>query len=140
MTKQKTAGQPKKFESGEELVELFREFCRYVEAGGFTILPTQSKFCDWLEDSYKPVAIRTIWISLNKYYPSVKSEYDRLLSDTLTQGAALGMYNVTMTIFCLKNWCNWKDKQETEHSGGVVVGVAEVDAQRALEELGYVKQ
>jgi hypothetical protein len=26
----------------------------------------------------------------------------------------LGKYNSTMSIFALKNWCNWKDKAEIE--------------------------
>ena len=35
-------------------------------------------------------------------------------SDTITTGGMLGKYNPTMTIFALKNWCNWKDKAEVE--------------------------
>ena len=34
------------------------------------------------------------------------------LADTITEGVNLGKYNTTMSIFALKNWCNWADKNE----------------------------
>lgn len=137
----KTAGQPKKFQSGEELIELFRQFCRYViDEREYSITPSQTNFCEWLEANRSPVTVRTIYNALNKYFPDVKKDYEQLQSDLLAEGAMTGKYNPTMTIFTLKNWCNWRDKQETEISGGMTLGVAEVDADKALEELGYVKQ
>ena len=51
---------------------------------------------------------------MEKYYPDVKSKVNVLVSDVLAQGAALGYWNSTITIFVLKNWCHWSDKQEAE--------------------------
>ena len=69
---------------------------------------------------------RTIYNALNKYFPTVKRDFEKLQSDTMTEGAMTGKYNPTMTIFALKNWCEWKDKQETEISGkdGGVIKIA----------------
>ena len=46
----------------------------------------------------------------SEYFPTIKKEFEKLQSDTITTGGMLGKYNPTMTIFALKNWCNWKDK------------------------------
>ena len=49
-----------------------------------------------------------------EYFPTIKKEFERLQSDTIMTGGMLGKYNATMSIFGLKNWCNWKDKAEIE--------------------------
>jgi hypothetical protein len=56
---------------------------------------------------------------LNEYFPTIKKEFERLQSDTIMTGGMLGKYNATMSIFGLKNWCNWKDKAEVENTVNV---------------------
>jgi hypothetical protein len=53
---------------------------------------------------------------MEKYYPDVKGRINVLVSDVLAQGAALGFWNSTITIFVLKNWCRWSDKPESEQN------------------------
>lgn len=107
-------GQPKKFSSGEELISLWNDFCNEIIDNGFEKVPTQTAFCRWLAENYDAVDRRTIYNSLNEYFPTIKKEFERLQSDTIMTGGMLGKYNATMSIFGLKNWCNWKDKAEVE--------------------------
>lgn len=118
-------GQPKKFSSGEDLISLWNSFCNEIIDKGFEKVPTQSAFCRWLTENYNSVDRRTIYNSLNKYFPDIKKDFERLQSDTITTGGMLGKYNPTMTIFALKNWCNWKDKAEVEstHNNGILEDV-----------------
>lgn len=107
-------GQPKKFKSGEELIKLFSEFCEYIVDIEYTEIPSQTNFCKWLSQNYKAVDRRTIYNSLNEYFPKIKKDYEKLQSDLLSQGAMLGKWKETMTIFVLKNWCKWTDKPVEE--------------------------
>lgn len=104
-------GRPKKFNSGKELIELFSAFCDYItEQAAYTIIPSQTEFCKWLSREYKSTDRRTIYNSLNKYFPAIKKEFERLQSDVIAQGGMLGRYQSTMSIFVLKNWCKWEDR------------------------------
>lgn len=117
------AGQPKKFNSGKKLIELFSEFCNYItDVADYTVIPSQTEFCKWLSKNYKPVDRRTIYNALNKYFPTIKKEFEQLQSDVIAQGGMIGKYQNTMSIFVLKNWCNWKDKAEAEviHNNGIL--------------------
>lgn len=107
-------GHPKAFKSGDDLIKLWRAFCDEIIDEGFKGVPTQTAFCRWLAENYSAVDRRTIYNSLNKYFPDIKKEFENLQSDTIMTGAMLGKYNATMSIFGLKNWCNWKDKAEDE--------------------------
>ena len=122
----KSRGNPKRFRSGEQLIELFNQFCIWVKENDFQTIPSQTRFCEWLAREYTQTDRRTIYNALNKYFPTVKRDFEKLQSDTMTEGAMTGKYNPTMTIFALKNWCEWKDKQETEISGndGGVIKIA----------------
>lgn len=116
--KQATAGHPKTFKNGEELCKLFDDFCRDIVSSEYDRIPSQSEFCRWLEQNYKAADRRTIYNSLNKYFPAYKKRFETLQSDLITQGAMLNKYQPTMSIFVLKNWCKWADKpsEETENS------------------------
>ena len=107
---------PNKFESGEHLIELWRQFCNSIVENEFNTVPTQTAFCRWLEKEYEKTDRKTIYNSLNKYFPSIKKEFEQLQSDVIMQGGMMGKYNPTMSIFGLKNWCGWSD------SGRVVSG------------------
>ena len=107
---------PNKFESGEQLIELWRQFCNSIVENEFNTVPTQTAFCRWLEKEYEKTDRKTIYNSLNKIFPSIKKEFEQLQSDVIMQGGMMGKYNPTMSIFGLKNWCGWSD------SGRVVTG------------------
>ena len=106
---------PNKFESGEQLISLWNDFCNEIIDNGFDKVPTQTAFCRWLAEHYKETDRKTIYNSLNKIFPAIKKDFEKLQSDTITTGGMLGKYNPTMTIFALKNWCNWADKPENEN-------------------------
>lgn len=107
---------PNKFENGEHLIELWRQFCNSIVENEFNTVPTQTAFCRWLEKEYKKTDRKTIYNSLNKIFPSIKKEFEQLQSDVIMQGGMMGKYNPTMSIFGLKNWCGWSD------SGRVTTG------------------
>lgn len=127
------AGQPKKFKNGEELVSLWNDFCNYITDNGFDKVPTQTAFCRWLSENYSSVDRKTIYNSLNKYFPTIKKDFERLQSDIITTGGMLGKYNPTMSIFALKNWCNWRDKAEPEPvpNNGILEKMSEYFRQKA---------
>ena len=102
-------GQPKRFSSAKELISLFMQFCDYIIKCGYTIIPSQTEFCKWLSMSYKNTDRRTIYNSLNKYFPDIKKEFEHLQSDLIAQGGMVGKYQSAMSIFVLKNWCKWED-------------------------------
>lgn len=109
-------GQPKRFESAEQMIALWSDFCSEIVQNDFNSVPTQSAFCRWLSQNYEDTDRKTIYNSLNKYFPSIKKEFEQLQSDVIMQGGMMGKYNPTMSIFGLKNWCGWSD------SGRVVTG------------------
>lgn len=104
------AGQPKKFKNGQELIDLFRTFCEEIANNGFCKVPNQTNFCRWLADNFDDVDRKTIYNSLNKYFPTIKSEFEQIQGDIIAEGGMLGKYQPTMSIFALKNWCSWRDK------------------------------
>ena len=107
---------PNKFESGEHLIELWRQFCNSIVENEFNTVPTQTAFCRWLEKEYEKTDRKTIYNSLNKIFTSIKKDFEQLQSDVIMQGGMMGKYNPTMSIFGLKNWCGWSD------SGRVTTG------------------
>ena len=119
-------GHPKSFESGEKLIELFSDFCDYIVKNDFNTIPSQSAFCRWLSENYKAVDRKTIYNSLEKYFPSIKKDFERIQSDTIMQGGMMGKYQPTMSIFGLKNWCGWGDEQKQDKQEDNVVVVIDV--------------
>ena len=109
---------PNKFEIGEQLISLWNDFCNEIIDNGFDKVPTQTAFCRWLAENYEETDRKTIYNSLNKIFPNIKNDFEKLQSDTIATGGMLGKYNPTMSIFVLKNWCKWADKpsDETENS------------------------
>jgi hypothetical protein len=119
-----TRGQPKKFDS-DQLISLWREYCDEICDEGFKNVPTQTAFCRWLNHRYEKTDRKTIYNSLNKYFPEIKKEFDKIQSDVFATGGMLGRYNPTMTIFALKNWCAWTDKAETTVDSKITVEMSD---------------
>ncbi len=107
----KKRGHPKTFETAEQLIGLWSDFCNEIVKNDYNLVPTQTAFCRWLSENYKDTDRRTIYNSLNIYFPNLKKEFEQLQSDIIMQGGMLGKYNPTMSIFGLKNWCGWGDNQ-----------------------------
>lgn len=111
-------GHPKKFKNGQELINLFNDFCCDIIEKDYNRIPSQTEFCKWLGQRETTANRKTIYNALNKYFPTVKKDFERLQSDLIAQGGMLGKYQNTMSIFVLKNWCKWSDKpiDETNNS------------------------
>ena len=116
--KYETAGHPKTYQSGEELIELWTEYCDEIAEQGYIQAPTQTDFCRWLKRRETPADAKTIYTTLNKYFPNIKAEFEKIRADTIAAGAMLGHYQQSITIFALKNWAGWTDKQEVGNLDG----------------------
>ncbi len=103
---------PKKIKSGKQLIELWTEFCDSIRENNYSEAPTQTAFSRWLSKCFDAIDRRTIYNNLNKYFPEVKKDFESIRADTIAEGTMLGKYQPTMSIFALKNWCKWTDKQE----------------------------
>lgn len=127
--KKSNAGKPRSFKSGEEILELWKEFCNEIVENGYNKAPTQTEFSWWLDRVKHAVDHRTVYLTINKYYPHIKGEWDKIRADVVSQGTMLGKYQPTMSIFALKNWCNWADKVETknENTDKVVIDFGVMD-------------
>lgn len=117
------AGHPKKFKNGNELIELYSKFCLQIKENGFNEIPSQTNFCEWLKENYGNADRKTIYNSLNKYFPTIKKQFEEIQSSLIAEGAMLGKYKETMSIFVLKNWCKWKDKFEEETGNDTVINI-----------------
>lgn len=87
-------GQPKKFKTGRDLIDLWQQFCDHIVETDYAIAPTQTEFSKWLATVQNRADRRTIYNSLpikrlraNSYGQSelecIKSlidAYDRTLS------------------------------------------------------------
>lgn len=130
-------GQPRAFRSGIHLFECIQDFCDDIIAQGYTVLPSKTEFCRWYSNrTGRKISRRTVWSAMEKYYPDVKGRINVLVSDVLAQGAALGFWNSTITIFVLKNWCRWSDKPEAEQNPADelavrVLSIAELSGEEA---------
>lgn len=107
-------GRPKKFTSGTELIQLFSDFCADIVESDYNKIPSQTEFCRWLKVNMSETDRKTIYNTLNEYFPTIKKDFERLQSDLIAQGGMLGKYQSTMSIFVLKNWCKWADRPTEE--------------------------
>lgn len=115
----KPRGQPRAFRSAAHLFERMQEFCDDIIEHGYNVLPSKTEFCRWYANHYKrSISRRTLWSAMELYYPEIKEDVTELIGDVLAQGAALGHWNATVTIFVLKNWCHWGDKPPSENTHG----------------------
>ena len=103
---------PTKFKSAKQFIELWQAFCDDIVETGFSTIPSQTSFCKWLAKNYESADRKTIYNSLNKIFPTIKNDFEKMQSDIIVEGSMLGKYQPTMSIFALKNWCSWTDKQE----------------------------
>ena len=60
----------------------------------------------------KECSYHTIRRCFDEYWADIKKDFEKMRADLLVRGSALGRYNSTISIFALKNWCKWTDKQD----------------------------
>lgn len=132
------------FYSGNEVVLAFELYCAYIRANNFMTaivrpdgepgvipcVPSQTNFAKWLGCS-RGAIFRAMQLAADE----TKHEYKTLLSDLLSEGAMMGVYNSGSTIFSLKNLCDWADKKEDRVEKEEFTPVE--DAEKLLAELGY---
>jgi hypothetical protein len=109
------AGQPKRFDSGEQLIALWNDFCAEIVEDGYKIAPTLTEFGKWLSVALNDTDRKTLYNALYKYFPEVKATVEGARADVVAQGTMLGKYQPSMSIFALKNWCGWTDRLETQN-------------------------
>ncbi len=114
--KKRSRGHPRSFESGEELLKLYEQFCEEIKDNGYNVVPFVTEFYRWLKNGDNGADRHTIYLSLHKYYPEIKKDVERLQGETMSQGAMLGKYKETSTIFALKCKCGWNDQTHYQES------------------------
>lgn len=101
------AGNPRVFKSGGELIDAQLRYLRYVRDTGYTEYPTKNGLSEYLH-----IDPKTIWLTIERYYPDIKKQWQENIEQTLINGVNAGVYNVTMTKYILANWCGWSDRRE----------------------------
>ena len=60
-----------------------------------------------------------------------------MLADILSEGAMMGIYQTTMTIFSLKNLCDWADRYDDRPKEEADTTQTVEEAKALMESLGY---
>ena len=109
-------GQPKTFTKQEfkDFVFEYMDFIYDKQENSLKDTPTFYGFYRFVREK-KECSYHTIRRCFDEYWADIKKEFEDIRADLLSRGASIGIYNPTMTIFALKNWCNWADKPENEN-------------------------
>lgn len=130
------------FHSGDEVLFAFEAYLRWIKGKHFMqsykdeegerrllpIVPSQSNFAEWL--GLTQGAVRN---AVERY--DVRTEYESMLADVLSEGIMIGAYQQSAGIFSLKNLCNWADKVEDKVTTEKRMSVEE--AENLMLQLGY---
>lgn len=108
-------GQPKTFTEQEfkDFVFEYMDFIYDKQENSLKDTPTFYGFYRFVREQ-KECSYHTIRRCFDEYWADIKKEFEDIRADLLSRGASIGIYNPTMTIFALKNWCHWKDKADDE--------------------------
>lgn len=113
-------GQPKIF-TEEEFKNYVFDYMNLIydkQDNGEKDTPTFFGFYRFVRER-KECSYHTIRRCFDDYWADIKKEFEDIRADLLSRGASIGVYNTTMIIFALKNWCHWKDKTESENAVNV---------------------
>lgn len=133
----------------DEYLYLFECFCDYIrknmfvqrftrpdgDIGVLPIVPNQTSFARWLGISRRTL-IRAMRENSSE---EAFKEYKTMLGDLLSEGAMMGIYQTTMSIFSLKNLCDWADKYEDRPQDKSDTTQTVEEAKALMESLGYLK-
>ena len=125
-------GHPRAFKTSDDLLDAFLSYTDYVVDNDYIEVPTKGNFAKWCGIDRK-----TIYNTINKYFPDRKKDYKEILAEILTTGAMMGKWDRTITIFALKNWCDWSDKREDRVVNDSKVSIA--TREQAKEALNNLK-
>ncbi|MBR5316031.1 MAG: hypothetical protein IKU44_04490 [Firmicutes bacterium] len=131
----KGGGKPRIFNTADEYRECFINYLDIVKENGFKELPTKGNFAN-----FAGIDKKTIYNTSNEYFPETKKDWQVALADCLAEGSAVGAYDKTITIFCLKNWCDWADKREEKVEQKTVTLATKEEAKKALEDYANSKK
>ena len=108
-------GKPKKFKKEEFMDYVMSYMDEIYEKQNFgeKDTPTFFGFYKFLK-AKKDCSYHTVRRCFDEYWADIKKDFESIRADLLSRGASIGVYNVTLIIFALKIWCNWKDKSESE--------------------------
>lgn len=112
-------GQPKTFTEQEfkDFVFEYMDFIYDKQENSLKDTPTFYGFYRFVREQ-KECSYHTIRRCFDEYWADIKKEFEDIRADLLSRGASIGIYNPTITIFALKNWCHWKDKADDEKTVG----------------------
>lgn len=133
--------------NSDEVLFAFESFCAFIrganfmkpfkridgETGVMPIVPSQTNLAHWLG-----ITRKSIYRAMMDGPESARTEYKTMLADLLSEGAMMGVYSSSSSIFTLKNLCDWADKPE-DRAVQKEDFVPVEEAEKALAELGYTR-
>lgn len=130
-----------------EVLFAFESFCAFIRDNAFCkpftradgdigvmpIVPSQTNLARWLG-----IPRKSIYKAMMEGPESDRTEYKTVLADLLSEGAMMGVYSSSSSIFSLKNLCDWADKPE-DRAVQKEEFVPVEEAEKALAQLGYTR-
>lgn len=118
----------------DEFVGLFEQYLDSIKKTD--AVPTYSNFADWL-GCYSPTSI----YKFMKDHPETRDATAELMADAIVEKAIKGVFRDAVSIFTLKNRCNWTDKKESisRHEVGEIASAEEArrNVHAIMKSLGY---
>lgn len=125
---------PALIQSHEEFIGLFEQYLAAIKSTDE--VPTYSNFATWL-GNFSPSSIYYYF----QKHPESRDAAAELLADALVEKAIVGKFRDAVTIFALKNRCNWTDKKESisRHETGEIASADEARAnvKAIMKSLGF---
>lgn len=125
---------PALIQTHEEFVGLFEQYLDAIKKTDE--VPTYSNFATWL-GNYSRYSIYRFF----EKHPESRDAVAELLADALVEKAITGKFRDAVTIFTLKNRCNWTDKKESisRHETGEIATADEARAnvKAIMKSLGF---
>ena len=98
--------------SERDMLEKFELFLKSVEDDEFSLVPSKSKFADFMD---KPRMDVHEWC---RVHPTADKQMQQMLGDTLAAGAMMKKYAANVANFALKNWCGWEEAPQKKAQSG----------------------
>lgn len=125
---------PALIQTHEEFVGLFEQYLDAIKPTDE--VPTYSNFATWL-GNYSRHSIYSFF----KKHPETRDAVAELLADAIVEKAIKGQFRDAVSIFTLKNRCNWTDKKESisRHETGEIASADEARAniKQIMKSLGF---
>lgn len=96
------------FKDTNDFIVTFEHYINEIQENGYNELPTLLNFAKYVRCS--PHTIQNYLYGLTE---TDRKIYKSILADMLYQGVNEGAYDKQMTIFAMKNLCDWSDRVES---------------------------